>query len=514
MTPHRTLLGAALTAVLLALAPGAAAVAAAPSPLPTQAYAKIEADKQLNVGSAAQSVNVGWTFYNGGATVPVPTNQTLVIDARDVAGIASVAVADPRCTADGQVFTCVNKDVSQQPYVGFTVRADADATLGATGTIEYTVSAHRGTGATARAKVIVGVPDLVVGEVPAVKHAKIGSRISLPLRLRNIGDLATDRRIALHWESTGGLVFDQRFSNCGYSGGDDLVQPGGRTSITCVFTTPVAAGATVELSSPLTAAVGQHVLNTVTDYSVELLEPGVQPGGGTEPGTGPALTLVPASGTGDGFESGAKGRVRVSTDSYADLAATATPEPFPKAGGWTLYLNAVNHGPATVYGIDDKSVAVIDVVLPRHTVAIGYLHAESEDSVHGPCFLWAGDTKTAPFTAGHRHYVCTVPLGIAAGKSQEFALSVKPDKNYDGAKGRATVRTGPAGLALHDPRASNDSVTFTFGTSATSTATAPSGDTMADPGTDRTALVTTGAAAAVLLGAVALVVHHRRRRSH
>jgi hypothetical protein len=114
-------------------------VAAGPSPFRRRAYATIEADKQLNVGSDAQSVHVGWTFYDGGANVPVPTNQTLVIDARDVAGIASIAVDDPRCTADGQVFTCVNKDDSQLPYVDFTVRADADAALGATGTVKYTV---------------------------------------------------------------------------------------------------------------------------------------------------------------------------------------------------------------------------------------------------------------------------------------------------------------------------------------------------------------------------------------
>ncbi|MFI5885548.1 LPXTG cell wall anchor domain-containing protein [Streptomyces sp. NPDC051554] len=539
MTFHRTVLGAALAAVVLALAPGSAALAASPSPLPTQAYAVIDADKQLNVGAAAQSVHVGWTFYDGGANVPLQTNETLVIDARDVSGIASVTVDDPRCTTSGQILTCVNKDTAQQPYVDFTVRADAGAAVGATGTLKYTVSADHGTGATAEAKVVVGVPDLVVGKVPDVTHAKIGSRIELPLRLRNTGDLATDRRIVLRWESTGGLVFDRKFSNCAYGDGDDPVEPGSQASVTCVFTAPVAAGATVELSSPLTATVGEHVLTAVTDYSAELLKPGVDPGGGSYPGTGPALTLVPASGAGDGFESGATGRVDVSTDSSADLAATAAVTPHGTAGEWTLTLDAVNHGPASAYSFGDKAVALVDVVLPKGTVATGNAFEEGEDGPYGECFLWVGDTKTAPFAAGHRHYVCPVPRGVAAGKSQLFVLWVKPAKDYTGAKGTATVRPGPAGIPLHDPNAANDSATFAFttsaasstssassptsgtsptpgasgGASATPTTTATPGGTLPHTGTGPMALIATAAGGAVVLGVAALLVVRRRRNS-
>jgi LPXTG-motif cell wall-anchored protein len=272
----------------------------------------------------------------------------------------------------------------------------------------------------------------------------------------------------------------------------------------------------VELSSPLTATVGAHALTAVINYTAELLQPGVRdgvrPGVDTEPGTGPALTLVPASGTGEGFESGATGRVGVLVDSSADLAATATARPAAGADGWTLNLTVVNHGPAAVYATgnetDNEYVAEVDVILPRHTVATDYEHAEAEDSAYGPCFLWVSDTTTAPFEAGHRHYVCVVPFGIGAGKNVESLLSVKPDKSYDGGKGRATLRPGPAGIALHDPNSANDHVTFAF-----STSTAPSGDTMADTGADRTALMAAGATGAVLLGAAALVVHRRRRRS-
>lgn len=508
MTSHRTVLGTALAAVVLALAPGSAALAASPSPLPTQSYATIEADKQLNVGSAAQTVHVGWQFDNGGANVPLQTNETLVVDARDLAGIASVAVDDPRCTTGGQVLTCVNKDVAQPPYVDFTVRADTGAAVGATGTLKYAVSAHHGTGATARAKVVVGAPGLIVGKVPDVTHAKIGSRIELPLRLRNTGDLATDRRIVLRWESLGGLVFDRKFSNCAYGDGDDPVEPGSQASVTCVFTAPVAAGATVELSSPLTATVGKHVLTAVTDYSAELLKPGVDPGGGSHPGTGPALTLVPASGAGDGFESGATGRADVSTDSSADLAATTAVTPRRTAGEWTLTLNAVNHGPASAYGVGTKAVALVDVVLPKGTVATGNAFQEGEDTPYGECFLWVGDTKTAPFAAGHRHYVCPVPRGVAAGKSRLFVLWVKPAKDYTDAKGTATVRPGPAGIALHDRNTADDSVTFAFDKAATSPTSSAS-----TSGTGPVFLVATAAGGAAVLGSAALLVARRRRNS-
>ncbi|MEV0911118.1 hypothetical protein [Streptomyces hokutonensis] len=538
MTSHRTVFGAALAAVVLALAPGSAAVAADPSPLPTQAYATISAEPQLNVGAAAQSVVVGWQFYDDGANVPVPKNEKLVIDARDLAGVAAVTVDDPRCTAGGRVVTCVSKDSSQGRSVEFALRAEASAALGATGTIKYTVSADNATGTTAQAKVIVGVPNLVVGKVPDVTHAKLGSRIELPLRLRNTGNLATDRRIMLRWESVGGLVFDRKFSNCVYGDGDDPVEPGSQASVTCVFTAPVAAGATVELSSPLTAAVGAHVLTAVTDYSAELLEPGVQPGGGPYRGTGQELTLVPASGAGDGFESGATGRVTVSADSSADLAATAAVKPDRGAGQWTLTLNAVNHGPASAYGVDGKAVAMVDVLLPKGTVATGNAFEEGEDGPYAECLLWVSATRTARFEAGHRHYVCPVPRGIAADASQLFVLRVKATKAYHGAKGTATVLPGPAGIPLHDPNTANDGVTFAFntstasptpsasgtsptsptpgasgGASATPGATVGAGGTLAHTGTGPMALVATATAGTVLLGSAALLVTRRRRRS-
>ncbi|MFI1420856.1 LPXTG cell wall anchor domain-containing protein [Streptomyces sp. NPDC020731] len=513
MTSMRTMCGAVLTAVVFALTPGGTAGAADPSPLPTQAYATIEADKQINVGRAAQPVDVSWMFWDGGAQVPAPTNESLVIDARGLTGIAGVTVDDPRCEADGQVFSCVNKDSSQRRSVGFTLRVAEGAALGDTGTLTYTVAAGRATGATATAKVVVGVPDLVAGKVPDMKDAAVGSRIDVPFRLRNTGNLATDRRIMLRWESVGGLLFDRKFSNCAYDDGDDPTEPGSRTTVTCVFTAPVAAGATVELSSPLTATVGERVLTGVVDYSVSLLKPGVQPGGGSRQGTGPALGLVPVSGAGGAFEKGAGGRFTVAADNFADLEVTATAEPGRGAGRWTLDVNAVNHGPASAYGVDGKAVAVVDVVLPKGTVAIGNAYMEGEDSPYGPCLLRVGNTRTAPFEAGHRHYVCPVPFGVAAGKSQLFELWVKPSEDYDGAKGTATVRPGPAGFPLHDPDASNDSVTFAFGTPATPTPTAPPGGTLPDTGAPHTALITAAGAGALLLG-TAVLVGRRRRRSH
>jgi hypothetical protein len=505
MTPDRTVFAAMPAAVVLALAPGSVT----PSPLPTQAYATIGADEQVNVGSKAQSATVDWMFWDGGAQVPVPKNESLVIDARDLEGIASVTVDDPRCKEDVRVFTCVNKEAWQSRSVQFTLRADAGAARGVSGTITYTVTADRATGAIAKAKVVVGTPNLVVGRVPDVTHARIGSRISVPLRLRNTGDLATDRRIMLRWESLGGLVFDRKFSNCAYGEGDDSGEPGSRTSVTCIFpisSDSVPAGGTVELSSPLTATVGKRVLTAVTDYSVRLPKPREQPGGGSHQGTGPALTLVRAPAAGGGFETGAEGRFTVAADNSADLAVDATTKPGGRAGEWALAIDAVNHGPASAYGIDDKSVAVVDVVLPKGVVATGTAHMEEEDSPYGPCLLRVSSTATAPFEAGHRRYVCTVPFGIAAGESQLFELSVKPAEGYDGAKGTATVRPGPAGVPLHDRDTSNDTVTFAFGTPATPTTAAPSGDTPATTGVGRTLIAT--AAGAALLGAVVLV---RRR---
>ncbi|WP_327690546.1 LPXTG cell wall anchor domain-containing protein [Streptomyces sp. NBC_00461] len=78
---------------------------------------------------------------------------------------------------------------------------------------------------------------------------------------------------------------------------------------------------------------------------------------------------------------------------------------------------------------------------------------------------------------------------------------------------RARRACVPAGIPLHDPDASNDSVTFAFGASATPTATASSDGTLAATGESRTALIATAAGCAALLGGAVLVVR-RRRRSH
>ncbi|WP_424871564.1 LPXTG cell wall anchor domain-containing protein [Streptomyces sp. SAI-229] len=534
MKSTRTVLGTVLTAVTLALAPGAAAVAADPSPLPTQAYATISADKQINVGPAAQPVHVSWGFWDDGAQVPVPTDETLVIDARDLAGIASVSADDPRCEADGQVLTCVDKESTRNRSVDFTLRAATGATLGDTGTIEYTVTAKHGTGATATAKVVVGVPNLVVGKVPDTTHAAIGSRIDVPLRLRNTGDLATDRRIRLRWASEGGLLFDHKFSNCTYDEEFDP-EPAGRTTVTCVVTAPVAVGATMELSSPLTAKVGKRVLTDVVDYSVSLLEPGQEPttgGVGRHQGTGPALRLVPASGAEGAFEKGAEGRFTVAADNSADFEATVEVDQDRRA----LDFRAVNHGPASVYVVDQKPVVMVDIALPKGMVGSRNIYEEGEDRPYGECLLRVSDTETAPFEAGHRRYVCPVLFALTPGKSQLFILRVKLTEDYDGAKGTATVRPGPAGVPLHDPDTSNDSVSFAFDartaptttaptttaptttaptttapTTTAPTTTAPSDGMLPATGTAHTALVVTAGAGALLLGTVVLVGLRRRR---
>lgn len=155
----------------------------------------------------------------------------------------------------------------------------------------------------------------------------------------------------------------------------------------------------------------------------------------------------------------------------------------------------MNHGPASAYGIGNKAVALVDVVLPKGTVATGNAFEEGEDGPYGECFLWVSGTKTAPFAAGHRHYVCPVPRGVAAGKSQLFVLWVKSAKDYTGAKGTATVLPGPAGIPLHDPDPANDSVTFAFDASAaspTSSASSPTSGTSGTPGASGGASATCG----------------------
>lgn len=515
MKSTRTVWGAAPAAVLLALAPGASAASgegsATPSPHPTLAYATIDAPRQLNVDSTPQSTGVNWMFWDGGAQVPVPTNDRLVIDARDLAGVARVKADDPRCTADGRVITCVNKAASQSPSVQFTVRAEAGAGLGTTGRLKYSLTArHLDHATAATTTVVVGIPKLVVGKIPDVSHARTGSRITLPLHLSNTGDLPTDRRVWVQWESEGGLAFDHKFSNCFYGTGDDAVEPGGHASVSCLFNGPVPAGAIVELSSPLTATVGKRVLSAVTDYSVTLLEPNVRPGGGSERGTGPALTLVPAPGRRSGFETGAKGQFTVSADNFADLAATASVKPGRKRGEWTLELNAVNHGPASLYDTVGKTVANVDVVLPEGTVATGNAFEEGEDSYYGQCLLRVGDSGTAPFEAGHRHYVCPVPFGVAAGKARPFVLWGKTTEAFHGAKGTVTLRPGPAATGLDDPDPSNDTVTFALGASAPASVSGTSGGAPTAKGPGRTALIATTAGGVAVLGGAVLLVRRRR----
>ncbi|MGW4026644.1 LPXTG cell wall anchor domain-containing protein, partial [Streptomyces sp. NPDC005009] len=246
--------------------------------------------------------------------------------------------------------------------------------------------------------------------------------------------------------------------------------------------------------------------------SVSLLEPVQEPttgGVGRHQGTGPALRLSPVSGEGGAFEKGPEGRFTVAADNSADFGATVEIDQDLR----TLDIKAVNHGPASVYVVDEKPVVVVDVVLPKGMVGSRNIYEEGEDRPYGKCLLRVSDTETAPFEAGHRRYVCPVPFALTAGKSQLFILRVKPTEDYDGAKGTATVRPGPAGVPLHDPDASSDSVTFAFDAQAAPTTTAPSDGTLPATGTTHTAFVVTAGAGALLLGTVVLV-GRRRGRSH
>ncbi|WKX71807.1 hypothetical protein [Streptomyces sp. XD-27] len=459
MGRRRTATQAAAAGAVIALGAAAGAPAAFADGGVTEAWAVITAPGQINLaGSGPVAPYVTYSFADGGAEVPLPTNAKFVIDAGGLKGVATIKANHKDCTASGAVVTCLDDGGLRGPWEAFTLTPEPGAKPGARGTITYEVTADKGTGDTDSSTVVVGSPKLVAGKLPDSKGLKTGDTVDLPIAVRNDGDLPVER-IELRLTGVPGLTFANRPKNCWFDEEYD-----GRPEAHCMVDATVEPGASAKLGNPLTVKVTEKALATWVDFSAEAVPAGTKDPLGGKRGTDAPLAFGPSAG--GEFETKAESTVRLDADHHADFAARGgVIEPVkrePATG--VLRFGLDNHGPAAAYRRDGKPLLYADVTLPKGvTGAWNELDEEPDDDTNGACLTYVAEGRTKPFEPGHSRYLCPEASNELPGGGQSYVLGVKIAKGADRkAEGAVKLVPGPAGFDPRDPDADNDTAAITF----------------------------------------------------
>ncbi|MEK8171996.1 hypothetical protein NKH77_29695 [Streptomyces sp. M19] len=234
---------------------------------------------------------------------------------------------------------------------------------GATGTLTYEVTADRATGDTSSSKILVGSPELAVGKVPDRTGLKPGSRVEVPIVVRNTGDVATER-IDLRLTGTHGLTVADKPGNCRF--GEEYDDS---PWISCTLKTELGPGETAELNAPFGFTLGKDAMAPWVDFEATAVPAGDPEDPNGDPGTGSPVAFEDASG-GD-FEKGGESSVTFGAVNHADFAAKGgaiAPDKKDATKG-RLSFGLVNHGPGAAYRKDGKPLAYADITLPRASPA-------------------------------------------------------------------------------------------------------------------------------------------------
>ncbi|MFC0601974.1 hypothetical protein [Streptomyces palmae] len=460
-SPKSSTARTAAAGAVLALGAVATVAPAAFAEPPTQAYAVINAPAQAYIPAGGPfAPNVSYSFADEGAEVPLPENAKLVIDASGLKGIATVQANNEQCTASGLVVTCEDNGNLHGPFEPYTVTPEAGAKPGTGGTVKYEVTADKATSDTAETKLTVGSPQVAVGKIQGRDGLKTGDTVSLPISVKNVGNLATERVDV--WLNTGapGLEFTSpKPKNCRFN--DDWDH---NTAVYCSFDVALEPGKSATFSTPLRAKVTDQALANWVKYSAKAVSADESRDPNGEVGTDAAITLRPF--TGGEFEQGAEGMATYNADNHADFAARGGAIKRDKKDPTTgsVAFGLVNNGPAAAYRHDGKPLVYVDVTLPEGVTATwNRVDEEPDEDATGECLTYVSEGQTKPFEGGHSRYLCPEASTELPGSGQTYSLGVKIAKDAPkDAKGTVKLVPGPAGLDLRDTNTANDTAAITF----------------------------------------------------
>lgn len=223
----------------------------------------------------------------------------LTVDISDLDGIATITHDGfgDECDVDGDTVTCWTEGRDLVLHDGtwqitlFSLRGGQPGAAGTTAQLPVTAtSSNAGAASDTATLTKADAVDLaVVGSRDFEKKAPLGSRITVPLGVKNIGDTAVEG-LVLWWEGGEGAYFKDTFSNCTYVS----------HFVVCRFDVTIAPGASYKLSRPfpLDISADQAAPGYARAHyhwsTIDKFDTDIQPGrpDDRKPGSLPAVQLV------------------------------------------------------------------------------------------------------------------------------------------------------------------------------------------------------------------------------
>lgn len=223
----------------------------------------------------------------------------LTIDVSDLDGMATIPVDgfDQPCDTDGDTVTCfkdgrdlVLRDGTWRGTL-FLLTGQQPGAAGATAQLPITATTGTAGSASATATLTKAeaVDLAVAGPREFEETAELGGQVTVPIGVKNAGDIAVDG-LVLWWEGGSGTHFEDTFRNCGFVS----------SFVVCRFDVKVAPGASYRLSEefPIDVSSDQaapgHARAHFQWSTIDKFDTDIQPGrpADREPGSLPAVTLV------------------------------------------------------------------------------------------------------------------------------------------------------------------------------------------------------------------------------
>ncbi|MEU5546519.1 hypothetical protein AB0G85_29605 [Streptomyces sioyaensis] len=407
-----------------------------------------------------------------------PRDAELTVDASGIDGVAVIKGGADGCKPRMPNFTCsmpLHPDSEGLNSQELAFLPAAGARAGDSGTLRYTLKPEGLPAVRDSLTVIAGQPELRVNKIPAPKGMAVGERFSVPILIRNTGDVPT-RDVELSIDGNEGLSAVTRHSNCRYS--TDA------STIKCLLPdTVIAPGETMRVTPALRLKTDRDAPVTASlDYgasdaplSVDKPDPDLTPGHAAPL----SLTRDPARGKGTTFATDQEGvRAMVPVRNTADIEAFGfSPSLLDVGSSHRIRIGYRNNGPADV-----AEVRTVFTVPPGTKVTQApYDPEREEEMIDQPC-----QTKD-----NGRSYTCTGGAAVGHKVFYDFTLRITSEDTRPGSVAVSGWTEEGSTTRVKDTKRSND--------------TAP---VQPDDGVSVWA-IGAGIAAVVAL----LVVIHRRRKA-
>ncbi|MBD0734150.1 hypothetical protein BGM09_01590 [Streptomyces sp. CBMA29] len=445
------------------------------------------------------------TMFHHDPNVAAPA-QRLTFSAAGMKDVAEVGWPQG-CTVTGTDAVCTVPGAPagqlDLPDVAVRIRPLPGVAAGAKGS--FSVSHRNANGKTQTFKPTVTLADgpyLVVGRT-AAKTLAPGANGDVPVTVTNEGNAdVASVQLELRWSH--GLTPVERFSNCVYDTSRDPQQGVDRTVATCAVDQPLAAGATYGVRDTVSMkanADGYAESVAVSAFTPKEATP--HPAG--EPGTGPALRLVPVPGGtpgADGRNDTAYGGADFTVTNTADFGISAPEVTGANGAQVKLTVHVDNHGPASIDPLKFFTpVARFDVRVPDGTELVEWPRTCEPRDTAKRYLRCDSETESG----------LERPVTLYTGSSYDFPLTLRITSTGVHKGEAALLTTGPNRIELpFDHNAANNTAALLVRTSgsnasAASAASGSSGSSGAvSGGTGNASLPATGAGATRLIGGIAV----------